>query len=95
MVCSRSCRFNEEIVPLIQKDRAELYHLEGDMLVSMHLCITFKWEQEGNAETNYLGSSRAASPATCLDAELPLEADEGASWRADPNCVNSFFLPFL
>lgn len=61
----------------------------------MHLCIMFKWEQEGNAETNYLRSSRAASLATSLDAELPLEAGEGASWRADPNCVNSFFLPFL
>lgn len=65
------------------------------MLVSMHSCITFKWEQEGNAKMNYSGCSRGPSPPTSPDAELPLEADEGASWRADPNCVKSFFLPFL
>lgn len=33
--------------------------------------------------------------STSPDAELPLEVDKEASWRADPNCVNSFFLPFF
>lgn len=64
------------------------------MLVSMHLCVPFQWEQEGNAEMSYLGSNRGPS-LTSLDADLPLEADAEPSWRIDSNCVNSFFLPFL
>lgn len=44
---------------------------------------------------NYPRSSRGLSPPTSLDVEIPLEFDEGASWGAEPDSVNSFFLPFL
>lgn len=40
---------------------------------------------------SYLGSSRGPRHPISLDAELPLEADAGASWRIDSNGVNSFF----